>query len=177
MQILHLPEAAGEFAVQPVENFLRARNHFVHPDERFERRTIQRVNGQIPWTEFFQFQLAAPFRLQFAHDRHHVLFHRVVKLFAILRRVVETAGPAECVVAIVFKSCALRDLRAELQHLVENPVELFRLLQTAPGYQLPCPLPQGTVRFLEVTAHLDERLFLAAKIHRERTAQFLILLG
>ena len=33
------------------------------------------------------------------------------------------------------------------------------------------------VRLFEVTAHLHERFFLAAKIHRERAAQFLVLLA
>ena len=61
LQILHLLETAGEFAVQPVENLLRARNHFADSRERFQRRTVQRVNGQIPRTQFFQFQLRAPF--------------------------------------------------------------------------------------------------------------------
>ena len=33
------------------------------------------------------------------------------------------------------------------------------------------------VRFLEITAHLHQRLFLAAKIHRLRADQFLVLLA
>ena len=60
--------------------------------------------------------------------------------------------------------------------LLENVLEFVRFLQAALGDQFPRLLPQGAVRFLQVTAHLHQRLFLAAKLHRERAAQFLILL-
>ena len=35
LPVLHLPEAARRLAVQPVEYFLRARNHFAHPANGF----------------------------------------------------------------------------------------------------------------------------------------------
>ena len=114
MQVLHLLETAGQFAVEPVENFLRARNHFVHLRERFQRRAVQRVHRQVPRTQLVQFQLRAPLGLQFAHDRHDVLFHRVVKFRAIFRRVIEPAQPAEGVVAVIFEAGVLRDLLAQL---------------------------------------------------------------
>ena len=56
-------------------------------------------------------------------------------------------------------------------------LELFRLLQTPIGDQFPGFLAQGAVGLFEVTAHLDECFFLAAKLHRQRAAEFLILLA
>ena len=61
--------------------------------------------------------------------------------------------------------------------LVENVLEIFRLLQAPFGHQFPGLLAQSAVRLLQIAAHLDERFFLAAKIHRERAAQFLVLLA
>ena len=45
------------------------------------------------------------------------------------------------------------------------------------GDEFPRLLPQRAVRLFEIAAHLHERLFLAAKIHRLRADEFLILLA
>ncbi len=169
-QILHFLKPAAQFVVEPVKNFLRARNHLADFGERLQRRAVLWVNGQVPWTQFFEFQLPSPFSLQLAYNRHELLFHRLVKPRAIFRRIIEPAKPAKGIIAVIFEPGVLRDLPAELQHLVENTVELFSLLQAAPGDQFPCLLPQRAVRLFKVTPHLHQRFLLAAELDRERAA-------
>ena len=90
-QIVHLLEAPRQFPVERIKNLLRARDHFADLRERFQRRTVQRVNRQVPGTQFLQIQLPAPPRLEFAKEGYNVPFNGVVKLRAIIRRVIETA--------------------------------------------------------------------------------------
>ena len=49
-------------------------------------------------------------------------------------------------------------------------LDLFRFLQTAVGDKFPGFLAQGAVWFLQIFRHLDERFFLAAKLHGQRAA-------
>ena len=176
-QILHLLKTGRKFGIEMIENVLRARNHFADIGKRFQRRAILRINGQIPRTQFCQFQLALAFVLDFADGGHDFRFDRVMKLLTIFRRVIEPAFQAENKIAIIFKARVLRDLRAQLDQFIQNFLALFRILQTAFGDQFPSFLPQRAVRFFEITAHLHECFFFAAKIHRLRADQFLILLA
>ena len=50
-------------------------------------------------------------------------------------------------------------LLAQLEHAVENVFKLFQFLQTPIGYQFPCLLSQGTIRLLQIAAHLYEGFF------------------
>ena len=177
LQILHLLEIRRELGVELVENFLRARDHFAHFGERFQRRAVLRVHGQIPRAELFQLQLPLAVVLDFADGRHDFLFHRVVKLKTIFRRVIKPAFLPEGEIAVILKARIFRNLRAELDQLVENFLALVHVLQAALHHQLPRLLSQRAVWLFEITAHLHERFFFAAKIHRLRADQFLILLA
>ena len=126
--------------------------------------------------QFVEAKLPAALGLEFAHGRHDFPGDCVVKLRAILRRVIEPAEPAEGVIAVIFEPGVPGDLLAEFDEPVENFVEIVHLLQTPSGHQFPGFLAQRAVGFFQVAAHLDERLFLAAKVHRERAGQFLVLL-
>ena len=106
-----------------------------------------------------------------------MFFHRVVEFFAVVRRVIEPAQLAEGIIAIILEAGLSRDLLAQADLAVENIVELVRLLKPALRHEFPRLLPQRAVGFFEVAAHLHQRLFLAAKINRERAGQFLVLLG
>ena len=66
---------------------------------------------------------------------------------------------------------------AEFDKPVENFVKIVHLLQTPSGHQFPGFLAQRAVRLFQITAHLHKRFFLAAKVHRERAGQFLVLLA
>ena len=127
-----------------IENLLRARNHLADFRERFQRRAVLRVHGQIPRTQLFQFQLALAFVLDFADDGHDFLFHRVVKFHAILRRVIEPAHLAEHEIAIIFEARVLRDLRAQLNQLRR------KFPRTSPrpasGVWRPVPTPPAATR-------------------------------
>ena len=127
--------------------------------------------------QFVEAKLPAAGGLEFAHDGHDFPGDRVVKTRAIFRRVIEPAEPAEGVIAVIFEPGVPGDLLAEFDEPVENFVELVHLLQTPFGHQFPGFLAQRAVRLFQVTAHLHERFFLAAKVHRERAGQFLVLLA
>ena len=66
---------------------------------------------------------------------------------------------------------------AKLEQLLEVILKPFRLAQTPVGRQFPGLLAQRAVRFLQVTAHLRQGPFLAAKGHGERAGEFLVLLA
>ena len=92
-------------------------------------------------------------------------------------RIVEAAQPAERVIAVVPETGIAGNLLPELHQLVEDLLELLRLLQPPVGDQFPRFLAQRTVGLFQVAAHLDQRLLLAAELHGERAAELLILLA
>ena len=157
--------------------FLGARHHFAHLGERLQRRAVVRVHRQVPGPQPVQFQLPAALVLDVAHGGHDFTFNGLVKFHAIGRRVIEPAFLPEGVIAVIIKPGVAGDLRAQLDQFVENLLALFGVLQAALGHQLPSLLPQGAVGFLQIAAHLHERLFLAAELHRLRADQLLILLA
>src|SRR4051812_25517163 len=99
-----------------------------------------------------------------------------MKLCAIVGCVIKTSHAAKHVVAIICEARVLRDLLTQRDHLIKNVLELFHLLQAAIGYEFPSFLSQCAIGLFEVSAHLNERFFLAAKLHGERAAELLILL-
>ena len=70
----------------------------------------------------------------------------------------------------------MRDLDAQLFHLVEQVVEGFAVLQPRAGGQLPGFFADRSVGLLEKRRHLGQRAFLAAKRDRHGADDLLILL-
>ncbi len=100
-----------------------------------------------------------------------------MKPLAIGGPVIEPAQPAEGVIAVIVEPGVFRDFLAQPDEFVEHFLELVRFLQAAAGHEFPGFPPQCPVRFLQIAAHLHQGLFLPAKLHGQRTAQFLILLA
>ena len=92
-----------------------------------------------------------------------------------MRRVIEPAQAAEGVIAVIFEFRVVGDLLAEFDELIKNTSNFSasckRRLATSPHASA------RRCRLLQIAAHLDQRLFLATKVHRERATQILALLA
>jgi hypothetical protein len=115
--------------------------------------------------------------LKLAQDRHNLALDRLVESEAIVRRVIKSAPRSKSVIAVVAEAGIASDLLSELQHLLEDLLELLQFLQPAVSDKFPGLLAERPVRLFQVTPHLRERLFLAAEIDGERSAQLLVLLA
>jgi GrpB-like predicted nucleotidyltransferase (UPF0157 family) len=90
---------------------------------------------------------------------------------------VNARARAEGIITIILETRVARDLFPQLQHRLENVLELFRFLQSTLRDEFPCLLPQGAIRLFQVTPHLNERFLFSPEINGQRTSQFLVLLS
>ena len=84
---------------------------------------------------------------------------------------------AACWNAIIFEACVLRDLLAEIHKLIELVFKLLAFHHSTFGDEFPRFLSERAIWFFEELAHRYESFFLAAKLHGERSAEFLVLLA
>ena len=136
-----------------------------------------RIDREVPRPQGREFELFAAARLQFAQQRHDLLFDGVVEMAAILWCVIKAVSRAKGVLQVIAKPGVGGDFFPELEQLLEYFLELFGLLQTPVGHQFPGLLAQRTIRLLQIAGHLNERFLFPAKLHGKRAAEFLVLLS
>lgn len=117
------------------------------------------------------------FGLKLTEDGHDLGIDGVVEGNAILGAVIEAAAGAKGVLEVVGKTGVAGHLLAELEEFLEDFLAFVSDLETAIGNEFPRFLAKGAVCLFEVTAHLDESFFFAAKIHGERTHELLVALA
>jgi len=170
-------EAAGEGAVEVVEDVLGAVDHLVHVEEGAEGGAAEGIDGEVPGAEGGELELGAAVGVEGAEGGDDVEFDGVVELEAIVGGVVEAAAGAEGVGEVVGEAGVGGDGGAEVEELVEGGFDGFDFLEAALGDELPGFLAEGAVGFFEVAAHLGEGGFLAAEVDGEGAGEFLVLLA
>ena len=111
-----------------------------------KRRILVGIDGEVPRTKAFKAEFLPAFLLQFAGERHDVMFDGVVEAETILRRVIEALVIGKSVGAEIGESGGLRDLIAQDEHLVEQLLHFGGILQAALGDGFPGGLAPGDGR-------------------------------
>ena len=139
-QIAHQSEFRGQFGIELGKNFPRCWKSDC--SMRSKGRRAGRFSGSTARSHgrnARQAKLLAPLGLQFAQNRHDFLGDGFMEFPAILRRVIKAPARAEGVLEIIGETGVGGDLLAQLQELLENLLDGFRLPQTPAGPPIPTP--------------------------------------
>ena len=166
----------AQLGIDVAEDGLGAGCQFFDVLERLERRPAQPVDRQVPRAQRLDPERSSLLVLNLPRQRHHHVLDGFVKSNRVGNAIVESLAISERIFDEIGKACLMGNLDSELFHLVEQFVERFAILEPALGGKLPGFLANGAIGLFEERGHLGQGALLAAKCHRHRADDFLVLL-
>ena len=119
---------------------------------RLERRTVKRIDIQVPWTQPGKSHFLGTALVHFLLQRKHKLLDAFMEVFAVGRSVIKTVLGEEYVIDKILAVRVLRDLLANCKEFVVRFVERFLVLETALPHRSPCTFAKFAVRLFHVSA-------------------------